>query len=465
VESSPEDDEVGEAAPAGEAADGEAQHRQAAELTQEGRFAEAEPLYRAIVRRVKQTLGKDHPGHGAALYELSRVLSAQSKHAEAEGLLRRALAIFAVAPGVTAPPYEQALATLAGVLGAQDKFPEAEVLLREALAQQEKALGPDHPSLGPTLTNLAIALVQEQRLTDAEPVVARSLRIAEESHGEAHAETARILTISAQIQAALGKEEAPATARRALNALVATHGAEHPLVQDVRPILEDIAEPSAELDAIMEQAASALEERDADRAIALLTPVVDRARQDGLLPLEASASGMLAQALFVTGKKPAALALAHRALAIAEEAGQDDAVRHFRDLAEVMEQNEPGEAPDVVNAQIQAAIELATTGDVEAAVRSLDQLAEDTQAAGAAGPEATVRIVLAQILQAAGDPELASVHLRRALLVAEQLGDPGAADHIRGMLEPTRGGAAAEGQPEGQPEGQSGGGGQDGGPA
>jgi tetratricopeptide (TPR) repeat protein len=430
---SPEDDETAQAPADG---DSDALHQQADALVQGGRFAEAEPMYRTVLRLVKKSLGKDHPGYGAALYELARVLSAQGKHAEAEELLRRALAIFETTPGVAQPPYQQALHTLAGVLGAQDKFKDAEGLLRTALAAQEKAVGADDPSLGPTLTNLAIALVQEQRLTEAEPVVERSLRLAEAAHGEAHAETARILTIAAQIQGALGKEEAPAMARRALNALIATHGAEHPLVQDVEPILKDIAQPSEELDALLEQAAHALEERDADRAIALLEPLVARAGREGLLPLEASASGMLAQALFVTGRKPDALERAHRALTIAQEAEQEDAVRHFQELVDVMEKNEPGaNIPDVLSSQIETAIETAQRGDVAGAVTTLDRLAEEAQEAGAGGGEATVRIVLAQVLQAAGDHDLASVHLRRALAIAQQLGDEGAADTVRRMLE------------------------------
>ena len=432
---SPEDEVDG--AGTGTEEDAEALHVKASALVQEGKIPEAEGVYRTILRRVKARLGKDHPGYAAALYELARVLSAQSKHAEAEELLRRALAVFEKTPGAGHPPYGQTLHTLAGVLGAQDKFKEAEQVLRAGLAAQEKALGADHVMLGPTLTNLAITLVQEQRLSEAEPLVLRSLAIAETHHGEAHPETARILTIAAQIQAALGKDEARATARRALTSLVATHGAEHPLVQDVEPILKDIAEPSAELDAVLQEGAEALEARDADRAIAVLGPLVERARKDGLLPLEASASGMLAQALFVTGKRGDALELAHRALAIAEEAGQEDASRHFRDLVEVMERTNDGAGvPQALHDQIQAAIETAQKGDIAGAVRVLETLGGEAQEARDGGSEATVRIVLGQILQATEDREAAAVHLRRALEIAEEIGDQDAAAHVRGMLEP-----------------------------
>jgi tetratricopeptide (TPR) repeat protein len=419
--------------------DAAALHEKAAALMAEDRLPEAERVYREIVRRVKKALGAGNPGHGAALYELSRLLSAQSKHSEAEGLLRRALAVFAADPGAGHPSYGQALVTLASVLAAQDKFKEAEGVLREGLEAQRGALGGDHLLTGPTLTNLAITLVQEQRLEEAEPLVIQSLAITEEGLGPGHEDTARILTILAQVQAALGKTEASATARRALDALVAAHGEDHPRVQELRPVLSDIAEPSAEIDALLAEGARALEARDTDHAIAVLAPLVAQARQDGLLPLEASASGMLAQALFINGKKPEAILLVGRALTIAQEAGQEDAIRHFRELLEVMEQTEPAPGiPEAVHTRIQAAIEAAQAGDAPGAVASLEALAEEMERSADLGAEATARIVLGQILQATGQAEAAAVHLRRALTITEQVGDESAASHVRHMLDAAR---------------------------
>jgi tetratricopeptide (TPR) repeat protein len=338
---------------------------------------------------------------------------------------------------VSQAPYGQALHALAGVLVAEDKFTEAEILLRGALAKQEDALGADHPSVGPTLTNLAIALVQEQRLGDAEEVVTRALALTEAAHGEAHEETARILTILAQVQAALGNDEAPATARRALQALVATNGPDHPLVEGVRPILEDIA-ASGESDAILEAAADALDAREVARAIAMLGPLVERARRDGLVPLEASASGMLAQALFLAGRRREALELAHRALACAEDAGQTDAAAHFRELTEAMDGGDRGDAgigvPEALHARIQECIQLAQQGDVASAVQDLEACADEAARSRETGNEATVRIVLGQILQAVGDANTAARHLRRALEIAEAMGDRDAGDHVRRML-------------------------------
>lgn len=407
-------------------------------LVEQGEYAGAVELLRENVVLARDALGLEHAEYGAALAELARVLVAQGKHAEAESLLRKALTIFEGHPGIEHPPYGQSLQMLAGVLGAQDKFGEAEQLLREALAAQEKALGPDHASLSFTLTNLGIALVQQQRLTDAEPIVQRALVIVEATLGTKHPETARVLTIMAQIQAALGRDEASATARRALDTLVQTHGEDHPLVQDVEPLLKEIAEPSGELDALLEQGAEAMEARDAPRAIELLTPVADRAHAEGLLPLEASACGMLSQALFVTGRREEALTRARRALQIAEEAGQEDAAGHFRELLDTMEGSGPDAAvPDAFHSGIQAALEQARGGDPGGAAAKVAELADQARDSDAPGPEATARILLAQLRLALGEREGALADLRRALELAEQIGDANAATHVRQLIDET----------------------------
>jgi hypothetical protein len=144
----------------------------------------------------------------------------------------------------------------------------------------------------------------------------------------------------------------------------------------------------------------------------------------------------LAQALFLTGKKRDALELAHRALAIAEDAGEEEASAHFRELVGVLEQGDAGGGmPDRLHATIQDAIATAQGGDVGEAVRRLEASAADEQRSGQEGNEATVRIVLGQILQAASDAAGAEKQFRRALDIAEHMGDQGAAAHVRRLLE------------------------------
>src|SRR3990172_10615101 len=59
----------------------------------QGKYSEAEPLYRRALAILEETLGATHPSVGQGLNNLAEMLRAQGKHAEAERLHRRALAI------------------------------------------------------------------------------------------------------------------------------------------------------------------------------------------------------------------------------------------------------------------------------------------------------------------------------------------------------------------------------------
>ncbi|MCC9000405.1 MAG: tetratricopeptide repeat protein, partial [Candidatus Contendobacter sp.] len=72
-------------------------------LYQQGRYQEAEELYRRALAIREQALGPDHPGTAASLNNLAVVLNAQGRLADAEALHRRALAIMEKALGPNHP--------------------------------------------------------------------------------------------------------------------------------------------------------------------------------------------------------------------------------------------------------------------------------------------------------------------------------------------------------------------------
>ena len=78
------------------------------------------------------------PGH---------VYKEQGKYAEAEALYKRALAIREKALGADHPDVAETLYNLAVVYRPQGKYADAEALYKRALAIREKALGPDHPDV------------------------------------------------------------------------------------------------------------------------------------------------------------------------------------------------------------------------------------------------------------------------------------------------------------------------------
>ena len=71
----------------------------------------------------------------------------QGRYAEAEPLYKRALAIREKALGPDHPDVAKALNNLAVLYQKQGRYAEAEPLYKRALAIREKALGPDHPDV------------------------------------------------------------------------------------------------------------------------------------------------------------------------------------------------------------------------------------------------------------------------------------------------------------------------------
>ena len=159
--------------------------------------------------------------------------------------------------------------------------------------------------------------------------------------------------------------------------------------------------------------------------------------------------GMLAQALLLVGRKQEGMPYAIRALEIAEEVGNQEAIDNFQELVRALQAEDEPESDDdddyenaeaeaildALNARIKAAMDQALAGDPVGAVDSLVEVVEESQKIGAMGPEASAQIAIGQLLLASGNNDLAVISLRRALALAERLENQGAADHIRGLLE------------------------------
>jgi len=210
---------------------GLALHQLASVLGYQGRYSEAEALLRSAVRIQAAALGPKHSTYGASLHQLGHLLLQQGRNTEAEELLRQALAIKEQSLGLHHPEYGTTLHELSRVLTVQGRYAEAEGLLRQALAIYEQALGHEHSRLCATLANLGFALAAQRRPQEGEPFLLRSVEIASNTWGPRHAETAQALSLLAHVQAILGKPEAAATARRAIDSLLDSLGPDHPVVK------------------------------------------------------------------------------------------------------------------------------------------------------------------------------------------------------------------------------------------
>jgi tetratricopeptide (TPR) repeat protein len=152
----------------------------------QGKYSEAEGLFkRALVIREK-ALGASHPDVAQTLNDLALVYRTQGKYSEAEELFKRALVIREKALGASHPDVGQTLNNLALVYRTQGKYSEAEVLLRRVLAIREKALGANHPVVADTLNDLANVYLGQGEYSEAEGLYKRTLAIREQTNGEGH---------------------------------------------------------------------------------------------------------------------------------------------------------------------------------------------------------------------------------------------------------------------------------------
>jgi CHAT domain-containing protein/Tfp pilus assembly protein PilF len=165
----------------------------------QGRYADAEPLYRRALAINEKRLGADHPDVATSLSGLAVLYTHQGRFADAEPLYRRALEINEKALGPDHPAVASSLNNLAFLYHNQGRYADAEPLCRRALAIREKALGPDHPDVASSLNSLGAVYQEQGRYADAEPLHNRALAIKEKVLGPGHPNVATSLNNLAEL--------------------------------------------------------------------------------------------------------------------------------------------------------------------------------------------------------------------------------------------------------------------------
>ena len=129
--------------------------RQGLQLFRQGRYADAEPLFKRSLAIREKALGLDHLNVATSLNNLAVLYGTQGRYADAEPLYKRSLTIYEKALGPDHPDVATSLTNLAVLYGTQGRYADAEPLYKRSLTIYEKALGPDHPDVATSLNNLA----------------------------------------------------------------------------------------------------------------------------------------------------------------------------------------------------------------------------------------------------------------------------------------------------------------------
>jgi ankyrin repeat protein/tetratricopeptide (TPR) repeat protein len=160
----------------------------------QGRYGNAEVLYKRVLAIEEKTLESDHPGLSTTLNALAENYYAQGRYAEAEPLFQRALAIREEVMNPENESLARTLSNLALVYAAQGKFAKAEPLFQRALAiTKKKKRSLRNPTLAQTLNNLALLYAAQGKYAEAEPLFQRALVMREGVLGTEHPDVATSL--------------------------------------------------------------------------------------------------------------------------------------------------------------------------------------------------------------------------------------------------------------------------------
>ena len=130
----------------------------AAVYSNQGRYDQAEPLFKRGLAVLEKANGPDDPEATVLMSNLADAYIHRHRYADAERLLKRAMAVTEKAYGPDHPDVAQALNNLAALYARQGRNADAERLFKRSVATIEKTLGPNHPDLADVLENLAGSL-------------------------------------------------------------------------------------------------------------------------------------------------------------------------------------------------------------------------------------------------------------------------------------------------------------------
>ncbi|MFM6478627.1 MAG: CHAT domain-containing tetratricopeptide repeat protein, partial [Microcystis panniformis] len=195
----------------------------------QGRYSGAEPLYNRSLAIIKQQLGDNHPDTATSLNNLALLYLFQGRYSEAEPLYKEALAISKQQLGDKHPDTATSLNNLAALYKSQGRYSEAEPLYQQALAIRKQQLGDNHPLTAASLNNLALLYESQGRYSEAEPLYHRSLAIKKQQLGDNHPSTATSLNNLAALYKSQGRySEAEPLYKQALAIIKKQLGDNHP---------------------------------------------------------------------------------------------------------------------------------------------------------------------------------------------------------------------------------------------
>jgi tetratricopeptide (TPR) repeat protein len=155
-------------------------------LVAQGKYADAEKLFRSVIQVCSSALGPENPDTLDSRHRLIYVLTRQTKYAEAEGEARQVLKL---REKILGPEHIDTIVSrtnLADSLVDQGKYAEAESLYREAIRLDTKVFGSEHPRTLADRVGLATTLSSAGENAQAEPLYRDIIQLDQKVYGPEH---------------------------------------------------------------------------------------------------------------------------------------------------------------------------------------------------------------------------------------------------------------------------------------
>jgi tetratricopeptide (TPR) repeat protein len=159
-------------------------------LKRQGRYSQAQPLYEKSLEIERRQLGDDHPGVAADYNNLASNLAGQGKYAQAQALHEKTLDICLRSFGEDDFRTGHSYNNLASTLNAQGKYTQAQPLYEKGLEIRRRVLGDDHPETATSFGNVGFNLDSQGRYAEAQPLHEKSLEILRRLLTDDHPDTA-----------------------------------------------------------------------------------------------------------------------------------------------------------------------------------------------------------------------------------------------------------------------------------
>jgi tetratricopeptide (TPR) repeat protein len=194
---------------------------------QQGRYAEAEDLYRQALAIYQNNALPAR--EVAAMNNLGRVLAEQHTYKEAEHLYRDAVALAERELGPSHPDTALGYSNLGKLLSARQKYADAEPLLKRAEQIDRKNFSEENPRIGYDLYNEAVAASGRKRYGDAETLYQESEAILRKALPANHPEIGKVMARRAEVYRLQGRlDESEGLFQKSLNVLERAWGPENP---------------------------------------------------------------------------------------------------------------------------------------------------------------------------------------------------------------------------------------------